>query len=256
MSTNRNLKDTTLYSKMTLEDAEKTLGLNFMMFEKKKTMTLDDIRSEALRLGKNIVEEMKETVYSRILEYLAVEGYPVESVGGFNEANVNDLVLYILASILYQFKCSTSRNVIIEREKEIISKDTQTGGNEEFVLVDLISVAGSEDTCVYNYVLVIECKRSVYGIGKQQCMLAMRDMQGHNGRGEVYGFVTTGEDWQMIKFDGSSFTQTDKFAALFRNMKHEGREEWLKNNSAVVDCMVVALLNGGVIMKKGVAAKD
>ncbi|RPB26920.1 hypothetical protein L211DRAFT_661547 [Terfezia boudieri ATCC MYA-4762] len=33
--------------------------------------------------------------------------------------------------------------------------------------------------------------------------------------GVLYGFVTTGEDWEMIRYDGNCFLVTKKFTAMF-----------------------------------------
>jgi hypothetical protein len=43
-----------------------------------------------------------------------------------------------------------------------------------------------------------------------QCLLAMKDTRDINGGGEVYGFVTTGKAWRMLKYDGTSFELTEK----------------------------------------------
>ena len=69
-------------------------------------------------------------------------------------------------------------------------------------MMDVISVYGLEGS---QYVLVAESKKSPTGEAKRQCMLAMNDMWDHNNSGEVYGFVTTGEWWRMIKYDGTTF---------------------------------------------------
>ena len=178
------------------------------------------------------------------MEFLDIQGYPTE----FKEANINDLVLYIIGVILsnYKLRIKPNRDINIEREREIISKDNLMDGIGKFVLVDMISIEGSEDNYVSKYVVVIEYKLPFYGAAKQQCMLEMKDMRECNGGGEMYGFVTTGEDWQMIKYDGRAFTQTEKFAVLFRGMVDE-EEKWMKDYSAVVDCMAVVLLNGGIV---------
>ena len=52
------------------------------------------------------------------------------------------------------------------------------------------------------YVIVIETKRSSLGEAFKQCLLSMRDMRDGNGTGKVYGFVATGESWQMLRYDG------------------------------------------------------
>ena len=82
----------------------------------------------------------------------------------------------------------------------------------------------------------------------RQCMLAMRVMWDNHASGEVYGFVTTGELWRMFKYDGTSCVQTAALLVLFNGMEEE-KQEWIDKYSCVVECMLVALANGGRIMK-------
>ena len=57
------------------------------------------------------------------------------------EANITDLVLFITSPIIEDFIHKTGRDTVrLAREKKIISVDTKTGGYEEFVVVDGISV--------------------------------------------------------------------------------------------------------------------
>lgn len=63
----------------------------------------------------------------------------------------------------------------------------------------------------------------------------------------LYGFVTAGEDWKMIRYDGSIFEMTDKFTVVFHTMG-ERKERWLAEYSmVVVDCMCCALSNGRLL---------
>src|SRR5258706_9700989 len=81
-------------------------------------------------------------------------------------------------------KRSTGRNMLLRREKEGVSTDFETGGKEEFIVMDLISVMER------NFVLIIEAKRSSLADAMKQCLLSMKDMGDGNG---VYGFTTIGE---------------------------------------------------------------
>ncbi|KAF8472084.1 hypothetical protein BDZ91DRAFT_717166, partial [Kalaharituber pfeilii] len=83
------------------------------------------------------------------------------------------------------------------------------------------------------FILIVEVNRSSLGQVLKQCALAMKDMCGINGSGEVYGFVTTGKSWQMLKYDVLS--------------SKIGRDEkrWMDNNSVLVDCIYAALYNAG-----------
>ena len=50
------------------------------------------------------------------------------------EANVNDLVVFILHPTVDEFRERTSRKSIqLFREKQLIAEDEETGGYEEFV---------------------------------------------------------------------------------------------------------------------------
>lgn len=62
--------------------------------------------------------------------------------------------------------------------------DGVTCGMEEFVVIDRIAVA--ED----KFVLV---------------MLSLKDVRDNNQGGTAYGFVTTGQHWKMLSYDGHCF---------------------------------------------------
>ncbi|KAH8147934.1 uncharacterized protein LAJ45_08035 [Morchella importuna] len=64
----------------------------------------------------------------------------------------------------------------------------------------------------------------------------MKDMRDNNGGGEVYGFVTTGETWRMLRYDDISFKMTRKIEVLFEGMGQE-KGLWMKDYSALVDCI-------------------
>ncbi|KAG0635652.1 hypothetical protein HOY80DRAFT_1024944 [Tuber brumale] len=192
-------------------------------------------------LGKDQVQETKEKVYDRIFEFLGCEGYPTLSDQDFKEANINDLVFAILAPIVTDFRRKTGRDICLLREKQIIAVDSKTYGYEEFVLVDLIGMKGQK------FVFVVEAKTSSLGEANRQCLLAMKDMGDRNGGSVVYGFVTTGEQWQMLRYDGAVFTQTIKFLVLSQNMRQE-KETWMKEASVVVECIHAALRSGGFVV--------
>lgn len=227
------------YSSMTDEAAEERLGISFEDLEVQAIPV-----QEMLKLAKNgdavaadTIEQLKEKVYDRIIEYIGFEGYPTGR-GDFTEANVNDLVLYILGPILTAFKKETGRNIRLRREKEIIAMDSATAGKEEFIVIDVISISEKK------FVLVVESKKSCTGEGMKQCLLAMRDMYDNNGGGSVYGFVTTGPYWRMASYDGRSFTSSEVFHTMFGKME-EDKKRWIKEHAIIVDCMIAALADGG-----------
>jgi hypothetical protein len=80
----------------------------------------------------------------------------------------------------------------------LAEREIQTGGAEEFVVVGKISL-GKE-----KFIFAIEAKRSSPGLATKQCLLAVRDMRDTNAGGNVYGFVTTGKAWRMLKYDPAS----------------------------------------------------
>lgn len=232
----RKSKWITSYSNMTQADADKRLGFRA---EELKAVSVARMLAEAKhKPGGDGISKTKEKVYGDIVQYLDTEGYPTEGNSDFNEANVSDLVLYIIGPILSSFRRKTGRNVRLRREKEIIS----VGGKEEFVVVDLVAVAEEQ------FVLMVEGKRSSLGQAERQCLLSMKDMGDNNGGGEVYGFTTTGESWRMFKYDGVSFLKTEKMDAVFDTMD-EDKERWMKDYSVLVDCMYAALNNGGIVQK-------
>ena len=56
----------------------------------------------------------------------------------------------------------------------------------------------------------------------RQCLFAMKDMRDSNGDGKVYGLVKTGDLWQMVEYDGTSFRMTDSINVVFGSMMDEG----------------------------------
>lgn len=160
-------------------------------------------------LGRDEILRIKEKVYKRILEVLVCKGYPTESTDDFKEANVTDLVFTIIVPMIAAFRTRMGRKLRLLREKKITAVDGKMGGFQEFVTVDMI---GFEDQ---KYVFVVEAKKSSVGEAKIQCLLLMKDMQSNNGGGIVFGFVTSGQQWQLIRFDDENYTQTNTFDVLF-----------------------------------------
>ena len=229
----------TSYSKVTVKEAEQRLGFRIQSLER---ITIDEILAEGNDdFGDDDVVKTKEKVYDQILQYLEIEGYPTEAAEEFKVASINDLVFSTISPILRHFIRRTQRkDVQLRRGKEIVATDEETGGFEEFVVVDLISVTEER------YVFVVEGKRSSIGKAMKQCLLAMKDMEDNNGTGDgkVYGFVTTGEVWQMIEYDGKSFRMTNNINVVFGTMDKE-KERWMKEGAVLVDCINFALSNGG-----------
>ncbi|RPA93678.1 hypothetical protein L873DRAFT_1815520, partial [Choiromyces venosus 120613-1] len=239
----RKAKWATSYSTMTIEEAEKRLGI---LINKLKAMPLDGMLANAKHLegwDADVILKAKKKVYEQIVQYLEIEGYLTEVCTGFKEGKLNDLVYSIISPILAVFRCKTGRGIRLEREKEIISTENETGVRKEFVVMDRVSVTEER------FVLIIEGIRSSAGEAMKQCLLSMKDMRDNNGTGVVYGFVTTGDTWQMLRNDGTSFQLSEKMHVLFYNMG-EDRETWMKDYSVLVDCMFCVLSNGGTLPKR------
>ncbi|KAG0634855.1 hypothetical protein HOY80DRAFT_1140366 [Tuber brumale] len=233
----------TSYSNVTFEEAEKRLGFVVDMLNNDAIdldQMLAEMELEIDGLGREEVWETKQKVYDRILEFVEMEGYPNESTEEFKEANVNDLVYAIITPIVTDFKRKTGRNLRLQREKEIVASDAVTGGYQEFVMLDMIGVGNRK------FVFVVEAKKSSLGGAKRQCLLSMKDMGDRNGGGVVYGFVTTGEQWQMLRYGGAVFSQTDNFQVVFHSMRRR-KERWMEHCSIVVDCIHMALRSGGFV---------
>jgi hypothetical protein len=228
----------TPYSRISQADAEKRLGFRMGSL---KALAVGSMLAEAgytpEQVDSDAVLKTKEEVYRQIVQYLGIEGYPLEADTDFKKANVSDLVYATIHPILFNFTRKTQRNIRLQKEKEIASVDSETGGAGEYVVVDSISVTKEM------FVFVIEAKRSL-GKAMRKCLLEMKDMRDNNGGGKVYGFVTTGETWRMLRYDGTSFQLSERIDVMFETMGQD-QERWMKDYSALVDCMFVALTNGG-----------
>ncbi|KAF8428711.1 hypothetical protein EV426DRAFT_711384 [Tirmania nivea] len=224
----------TSYSNIGEEEAQRRLGFRIQSL---KPIAVDRILAEVNDgFGDDHVLKTKEKVYNQILQYLEIEGYPTEVEPDFKEASISDLIYATISPILSDFIRKTGRkDLVLRSEKEIIATDKETGGYEEFVVVDLISVTEER------FVFVVD---GTVGKAMRQCLLAMKDMRDNNGDGKVYGFVTTGELWQMLEYDGKSFRMTDSIPVVFRSMDRE-KERWMKEGSLLVNCMNMALKRGG-----------
>ncbi|KAI5806508.1 hypothetical protein DFH27DRAFT_608658 [Peziza echinospora] len=116
-------------------------------------------------------------------------------------------------------------SVQLLREKEIVSRGGVTGGMEEFVVMDLISVKER------NNVLITEAKRSSLGQAMKQCLLSMKDARDSNGG------------------DGASFEMTRKIEVVLEGIDQEKVLLGGGGYSVLVDCMYAALRNGGIVKK-------
>ena len=232
---------------MAIDAAWDTLGIN-TQDRISRTITVDRILAEAnlkrgiKDIGSDAIKRTKEKVYARIVEYLELKAYPLGHLSNFTENAIHDLVLSILSPILADFKKETGHNIQLQRKAELIWIDSETRHFEEqqFIMVDKISIKKQ------SFVLIIEgdldCHRDMIKL----CCLMMRDMWNNNRKGEVYGFVTSGDIWKIMRYDGTTFQMAEKFYAKFSSMG-KAKDRWMKENSILVDCITAALRSGGTL---------
>lgn len=190
-------------------------------------------------LDEDRVRLSKEKAFNSIIDFFLAEGYPRDRYD-HKEANVNDMIYSIVISIFSPFCRETKRQLHLSREKEIISPDRYTGGLQEFVVTDLD--AGRPKSP--KFVLVVEAKRKSIQKAKKQCLLALKDMGDANRGGVVYGFVTVGDVWQLVRYKDKKFSQTEVFHAAFPTMEAE-KDKWMQESSVIIDLIHMALKSVG-----------
>ena len=92
------------------------------------------------------------SITKNIAVFVRIEGYPGQEA--IKEVSINDLVYSILFPIIDDVKKTVRKNLILFREKNITSVDSETGGREDFVTMDYISISDKR------FVLVVEAKKS------------------------------------------------------------------------------------------------
>lgn len=224
-----------------MDEAEERLGFLLEEFAEcaiSVRLMLAEANPENNGLLENELLVIKRKVYERILEYLVCEGIPTDSTADFKEANINDLAYTIIASVIAASSMKLGRKIRLRREKKITAVDGKYGGLEELVTVDLIGVGKTK------FIFVMEAKRTTVAEAKIQYLFAMLDMGAINSGGVVYGFITTGYHWQMIRYQGGHFTQTNIFDVMFHTMRQK-EKTWLEDCSIVIDAIHAALVTGG-----------
>lgn len=230
----RKSKWVTSYSSITIQEAEKRLNIRF------NNIISNSCKIENLLDLKNINKktyDIKNKIYERIVEYIEVEEYPSLSSYTFKEANIFDLVGTILIPLISDFKHKEQNDsIVLRREKEIISIDNKTGGNEEFVIVDVINITQER------FILIIESKRSSIGDAMKQCLLSVKDAYDNNNDGKnIYGFMTTGDSWQLVTYNGINFNMSEDFKIIFPTMKNN-KKRWIDEFSILIDAIYFILL--------------
>lgn len=222
------------YGSITQKDAELRLGIRLSRLVGESL----DIE-EMIKLDDKNLSNLKDLIFNRLADALDSEGYPEASIEPFKEIVVTDFIGEVLRPIIANFKRNeNNQNIMLTREKEIISIDGQTSGNMEFIVIDTISVKKDR------YMLIIEAKRDALGKGLVQCLLSLKDAYENNNDNKcVYGFVTTGIDWQLIKYNGNNDIKiSNKITLLFAGLQFK-KELWIKNNSYLIDIIYQIIKN-------------
>jgi len=225
------------YLRMSVPLAEKILGIQLHEID---MVPLNEMLARGEGISVQTMDDIKKRVYDRIVEYLNING-PIASPH-HKHANIDDLILYIIGPIIDAVCKMGGRKIRLRRQMELFSVDGMTGGLGEFVLVD--QIAGGKD----NVVVVIQPKNTLVGQVMKLAWLTLKAARDSNNEGIVYGFVTTGLQWKMLSYDGVSFRSTPNFTVVLNEME-EYKTPWVKEGSLIVDCMVAALMNGGIMRK-------
>ncbi len=91
------------------------------------------------------------------------------------------------------------------------------------------------------YVLVVEVKRDSVGKGLTPLLLALKSMWDiNNDKKLVYGFVTTGIDWQLVTYDGHAWKLSEPYTVVIANMRNQ-EDRWLKKTQ-ILDVIYSILL--------------
>ncbi|CAF0978149.1 unnamed protein product [Rotaria sordida] len=145
-------------------------------------------------------EQLKKKIFERLIDCIISEGYPEAAISPMNESVVRDNIGVILQAVVSYYKLTMNRNDLkLLREKEIITK------------------------------------RDALGKGLVQLLLALKSMSnGNNDEKLVYGFLTTGIQWQLVAYDGQKWKLSEASTVLLPKMI-EKEDQWLKNNTQILD---------------------
>ncbi|PUU82247.1 hypothetical protein B9Z19DRAFT_1159244 [Tuber borchii] len=228
------------YSKVSIKDAEERLSLRLDIFEN-YGIPISEMLGQAdpgiKGLAGHELHQVKDKVFNNILSFLLAVGYPAQDAEP-QKANIIDLAFLIILPILTAVQRTNERRLSLRRGKTIMSNDSKTWGYQELVVIDIVGIGNRK------FVFVVEPKKVDLALAKKRCYLALKDMRDNNARGVVYGFITTGEQWQMVSYNGQDFTQTKSFLVLSHDMENK-KETWMKESAIIVDCIHTALCSGG-----------
>src|SRR5262249_21374580 len=122
------------FSNVSQEEAESIFGFKFYKFYDTQIPIEQFITTTA-------PEQLKKKIFERLIDCIVSEGFPEATILPMNESVVTDNVGEILRAMVSYCKLTMDRDdLILSREKQIISSDEQFGGNMEFVIIQKISV--------------------------------------------------------------------------------------------------------------------
>ena len=228
-SSRRKRKYITCFSNVSQEEAESILGFRFARFYKSQ-LPIEQF------ITKIAPEELKKEIFKRLIDCIESEGFPEATILPMNESVVTDFVgTVLIAMVSYCRRTMKRDDLVLSREKQVISNDEQVGGDMEFVVMQEIVV----DTT--RYVLVVEVKRDSLGKGLTQLLLALKSMWDVNADQKVvYGFLTTAIDWLSVIYDGQTWKLSERCTILHPNME-KAEDQWLKNSTQILDVIYSCL---------------
>ena len=163
-SSKQKRKCITSFSSVSQEEAESILGFKLRKFYRYQ------IPIEQF-ITKTAPEELKKKIFERLIDCMDSEGFPEATIAPMNESVATDYVgMILIAMVAHRNRTMHHDELILSREKQIISKDEQFGGNMEFVIFQVIN---DEST---RYVLVVEAKCDSLGKGLTQLLLGLKSM--------------------------------------------------------------------------------
>lgn len=209
----------TPYSSITTHEADERL--NNIISNSYKIEKLLDLKNIDIK-----TYDIKNKIYERIVEYIESKD---------KETNIFELVGIILIPLISYFKDKEKKeSIVLRREKEIIATDSKTGRNKDFVIIDIISVTKER------FVLIIEPKN--LGDSMKQCLLSIKDAyDNNNDKRKMYCFMTTGDSWQLVSYDGNIFKMSEEFKIIFPTMKNN-KKRWIDEFSILIDALYFILL--------------
>ncbi|CAF4716388.1 unnamed protein product [Rotaria sp. Silwood1] len=224
LSSNYQTKLMTSFSNLSQQQVESLLGFKFHEFYNNQIPIEEFITRTAPK-------KLKEKIFDRLIDCILSEGYPEATISSNNELVIIDNVGIILQVIVSYFKRTMKRNdLMLLRKQQIPSKNKQFDKNMEYVIVQTTNNVENN-----RYLLVVEPKSGSLEKRLIQLLWILKSTWDINNDNKiVYGFLTTGINWQLIIYDGKSWKFSKPSSVLFENME-EQEDQWLQKNTQILD---------------------